>query len=128
MGIGGKLKQSTEHLEKFRVRQGRLASDPSSGMNGAFIIRVEGYPVLRVIASDQKGWEHVSVSLFRGQGCPTWEQMCFAKDLFWEPEETVIQYHPPESKYVNNHKFTLHLWKPVGVELPSPPGWMVGIK
>jgi len=22
----------------------------------------------------------------------------------------------------------LHLWRPVGVEMPSPPTWMVGVK
>lgn len=63
-------------------------------------------------------WEHVSVS---ASTVPTWGEMCWVKSLFWEPEEVVIQYHPPESQYVNVHGRVLHLWKPVGVVLPMPP-------
>ncbi len=63
-------------------------------------------------------WEHVSVSL--KQRCPTWDEMCFVKDLFWADDEVVIQYHPAKSNYVNDFKTCLHLWKPIGVELPTP--------
>ena len=37
---------------------------------------------IAVIASWGGGWEHVSVSLARR--CPTWEEMCMVKDIFWE--------------------------------------------
>jgi hypothetical protein len=47
--------------------------------------------------------------------------MCFVKDLFWREDECVIQYHPPKSEYVNLHPYTLHLWRPVNIELPLPP-------
>jgi hypothetical protein len=40
----------------------------------------------------------------------------------------VIQYHPPESEYVNNHPNCLHLWRPTGCALPMPPSIMVGVK
>lgn len=50
------------------------------------------------------------------------------KDIFWGPEETVIQYHPPKSEYVNNHPSVLHLWRPTGVDLPLPPSILTGIK
>jgi hypothetical protein len=53
--------------------------------------------------------------------------MCFVKSLFWEPEDVVVQYHPAESKYVNNHNFCLHLWRWKG-EMPSPPMDLIGIK
>lgn len=43
------------------------------------------------------------------------------KDVFWNPDEWVIQFHPSEAEYVNVHERVLHLWKPVGVELPKPP-------
>ena len=100
-------------------------SSEADGMNGMFHIRC-GKEILRCMVSDGGGWEHVSVSLeYR---CPTWDEMCFVKDIFWEPEECVIQYHPPASEYVNNHQFALHLWKPVGVSIPTPPSIMVGIK
>ena len=63
-------------------------------------------------------WEHVSVS---AATVPTWAEMCWVKALFWGPEEAVVQYHPPESSYVNVHQRVLHLWRPVGVEFPMPP-------
>ena len=52
--------------------------------------------------------------------------MNFAKGLFWEPDEVVIQYHPARSDYVNFHQYCLHMWKPQGVELPTPPAILVG--
>lgn len=54
--------------------------------------------------------------------------MCFVKDTFWDKKDTVIQFHPPEKEYVNMHKFCLHLWKPIGKEIPMPPSIFVGLK
>lgn len=71
-------------------------------------------------------WEHVSVSL--PSRSPTWEEMCLIKNLFWGEDETVIQYHPPKSEYVNNHQYCLHLWKPIGKTIETPPSILVGIK
>lgn len=79
---------------------------------------------LFVIASWGLGWDHVSVS--RSGRCPDWEEMCRVKDAFFEPEECVIQFHPPKSRYVNMHPFCLHLWRPQNVELPMPDPLMVG--
>lgn len=79
-----------------------------------------------VVWSRGCGWDHVSVS-FKDR-CPTWEEMCVVKDIFFEPEECCVEYHPPQSEYVNNHPFCLHIWKPQDQEIPSPPAWMVGIK
>ena len=77
-----------------------------------------------MIASEEMGWEHVSVS--RSDRSPTWEEMCQVKDLFWDDTDCVIQYHPPKSDYVNNHPYCLHLWRPIGIELPRPPSFFVG--
>ena len=75
---------------------------------------------------------HVSVSVrdgrFAADRTPTWEEMAWVKDLCWEPEECVIQFHPPKSDYVNHHAGVLHLWKPVGIEIPRPPSITVGPK
>lgn len=46
-----------------------------------------------VVWSFGGGWEHVSVSF--ASRCPTWDEMCEVKDIFWTPEECVVQYHPP---------------------------------
>ena len=113
--------------EEFRVTTGALASTKSEGNNGAFMVRsLKLKRPLFVIASDGMGWEHVSVSL--PDRVPTWKEMCFIKGLFWGPNDCVIQYHPPESEYVNNHQHCLHLWRPVDQEIPMPPSIMVGIK
>ena len=75
------------------------------------------------------GWEHCSVSITdRYERCPDWEQMCFIKDTFWNENECCVQYHPAKKDYVNNHKYCLHIWKPIEQELPMPPSIMVGIK
>ena len=82
---------------------------------------------LRVIFSDGEGWEHVSVST--PTRTPNWAEMCFVKSLFWDDDDTVIQFHPPKSEYVNNHAFCLHLWRPNnGAVIPLPPSILVGFK
>ena len=66
-----------------------------------------------------KLWEHVSVSL--PNRTPNWREMSFIKDLFWHGEETVLQFHPKESEYVDIHPNCLHLSKKDGVEHELPP-------
>lgn len=111
--------------ERFRVRSGPAASDPSFGCNGVFIFRAApGRGLLRVIASDGEGWEHVSVS--NPARCPTWDEMCWIKSQFWDDEDCVLQFHPPRAEYVNVHPYCLHLWRPVVEAVARPPAWMVG--
>lgn len=112
---------------KYRVRSGPLASSPDDGNNGGFFVPYALGPraPLKVIASDGCGWEHVSVSL--PDRCPTWDEMCAIKALFWDAEDAVMQLHPPRSTWVNNHPYCLHLWRPVEGAIPLPPQFMVGI-
>jgi hypothetical protein len=78
-------------------------------------------------------WEHVSVHAWRGVGknaqlcTPTWKEMAFVKDLFWDGEDVVMQLHPKRSEYVNNHPHVLHLWRPLDAEIPTPPAIFVGV-
>lgn len=114
--------------ERYRVLVGKLASNRDYGNNGVFVINFKKYSSskvlnVRVIASDGDGWEHVSVSI-KGR-IPPWDLMCAVKNLFWDKEDCVVQYHPPESEYVNDHPFVLHLWRPIGKEFPRPPKYMV---
>ena len=60
---------------------------------------------------NEEGWEHVSIELC-ARRLPTWEEMAFIKDLFWDDEEEVVQIHPKKSEYVNITE-ALHLWRPV---------------
>jgi len=112
--------------EQFRIRKGPRATTEKIGNNGAFLVDVrtaKRIAPLRIIASDGKGWEHVSISL--ENKCPSWQDMCIIKNLFWDEEDCVIQYHPPRSEYVNNNEFCLHLWRKSGYEFPLPPSIMV---
>ena len=110
--------------EQFRVKTGPLRSTVEHGNNGAFRITSLKFPrAINTIASDGLEFEHVSVSVFNR--CPTWQEMCFIKDLFWDPEDCCLQYHPPKSEYVNDHDFTLHIWRPIVVEIPRPHKIMV---
>lgn len=72
------------------------------------------------------GWEHAAVS-GRNHKIPEWEIMCRVKDIFWDEEECCIEFHPRKSQYVNNDE-CLHIWKPIGVELPEPDTILVGIQ
>lgn len=108
--------------EKFRIKTGPKRTTRQDGNNGAFFVLERA---LYVIASDGEGWEHVSVST--PSRCPTWYDMCFIKDLFWDDEDLVIQYHPAKADYVNIHPFCLHLWRKAGSNdfCETPPSILV---
>jgi len=112
------------------VESRRVAGDHGSGPYGMFrLTHPETGRSLHVVASDGRDWdecglagppwEHVSVS--PAYGCPLWAEMCWVKDLFFGPDEWVVQYHPAAKDYVNIHPRVLHLWRPVGVDFPIPP-------
>lgn len=107
--------------ERYRVRSGELASCFLDGNNGLFRIGQ-----MTIIASDGEGWEHVSVSFVNR--CPTWEEMCAVKNVFWPVEDAVVQFHPAKADYVNHHPYCLHMWRPTDGGFPVPPAWMVGPK
>lgn len=113
--------------EVFRVTSGPMGTDSRYGRNGVFFVKLHPHD-LRVICSDGGGWEHVSVSVNGESRCPTWEEMCLVKSLFWDEEDCVVQYHPPKSEYVNCHPYVLHLWRPMDFNIPTPPSFMVGPK
>ncbi|MEN6630009.1 MAG: hypothetical protein ABFC42_10215 [Sulfuricella sp.] len=111
---------------KYRIRTGLAGSDDSIGNAGAFEVKLKHGQIVFVIASDGMGWEHVSVS--RRDRCPTWDEMCQVKAIFWDDEDCVVQFHPPRSEYVNNHPNCLRLWRQVGAEFPLPDSILVGLK
>ena len=71
------------------------------------------------LEEDDNGWEHVSVSPLDIDVLPSWNDMCFVKDMFWEDEEEVLQIHPKKSEYVNVMPNCLHLLRPKGFEFPG---------
>lgn len=106
-------------------------SPDSYGNCGAFLLPLDGAKTgfyYFALAADGEGWEHVSVSVIGQSRCPLWEEMCYIKSLFWDEEEAVMQLHPPRSQWVNNSPFCLHLWRPIGIQVPLPPSILVGLK
>jgi len=125
--------------ESSRVHDGPMGTLPNAGPYGAFSVPSPepGWRLL-IIATDgaddavpdARGWEHVSVHAINGKRsrCPSWKEMCLVKDLFWDPEDVVMQLHPRRSEYVNNHPNVLHLWRPTHVDIPTPPSLLVGVQ
>jgi len=123
------IEKTYESLERCRIVEGPLASLPDSGLNGCFSVPGPRGDRLIIVASNAwdwdeaklplPKWEHVSVHV-RGR-TPSWAEMDFVKNMFWRDDEWVVQFHPAIADHVNLHEHTLHLWKPVGVEIPTPP-------
>lgn len=119
--------------EKFRETTGVLATTKDMGNNGCFKVphpKIDGY-YFSCLSSSGNGWEHVSVVIASNrrkvERCPTWEEMCFIKELFWEDTEPVVQIHPPKAHHVNNHAYCLHMWRSTDKEMPLPSPYMVGM-
>ena len=100
---------------------------PQDWRFGAYQVSGPSGRSLGIISSADYGWEHVSVGLVGERSkTPNWDEMCFVKSLFWDDEECVMQFHPPKSVYINLHPGVLHLWKPTGKNIETPPRWMIG--
>ena len=110
--------------DDYRIRQ-----QGGEGNHGAFKIPLSGRSTAFVISSDGEGWEHVSVHVItqNKSRTPTWSEMCVIKNIFWDEEDCVVQYHPPKSEYVDNHPHCLHLWRPIDQEIVRPPKILVGV-
>lgn len=85
------------------------------------IVRLKGRKFSVIFGYEEGKFEHVSISAFNPKILPTWEQMCELKDIFFYPEEMVVQIHPRESEYIHgvgvdgdNLKNVLHLWRAIG--------------
>ena len=94
--------------------------------NGKLKIDKAPDKVLHFIFSWGCGFEHLSVST--PVRCPTWDEMCKMKDIFWRDDEVCMQLHPKKEDYVNNMQYCLHIWKPIDKEIPTPPNVMVGFR
>ena len=126
-------------LEEIRQTRNLFieAEAPNDGMGGHYYDSISGKN-LNFIFSYQMGWEHLSVSM--PSRTPTWDMMCRMKDIFWNDDETCVEYHPAKNQYVNNHPHCLHIWRPVNNDqffnepeskeelLPVPPHLLVGFR
>ena len=106
--------RSFEEIRKDRRFQGKeKGADGGSGW-----VTIRGKTIF-VVYSNGGGWDHVSASM--ANRCPTWDEMCLIKDVFFREDECCIEYHPQKKDYVNKHPYCLHIWKPQNAELPTPP-------
>lgn len=114
------MRSDLSTAEPYRLRGTGPYSTDTGMPYGSFYVPFR--TVTLVILADDgatSGWEHVSVSL--PNRCPNWEEMCHVKALFWNDEESVMQFHPRRSEYVNNHPHCLHMWRERGLEPELPP-------
>jgi hypothetical protein len=113
------LSSLREHMIKHPV----LGWGDSDG--GAFAVYSKTDPstLLRIIASNGGGWDHVSVST--DHRCPTWDEMSQVHRMFFLPTEVALQLHVPEDKHINLHNYTLHLWRNQRQAIELPPSAMV---
>lgn len=126
------MKSSLSHLDRWRIQEPH-PSEPGS-TSGVFQIphpdkkeRERLHTYFNIISTSGGGWDHVSIHVRyikdakRMMRCPTWAEMCAIKEAFFNDDEAVVQFHPAKADYVNDHPCVLHLWKPVGIEIPKPP-------
>lgn len=107
-------------VESYRKTHPLFGESRKGDDYGYFEIPFQSNTLFVIVASGvQSGWDHVSVSL--KNRCPNWQEMCHVKNAFWSPDECVIQFHPPQKDYVNNHPYVLHLWKCLAQDFPLPP-------
>ena len=112
-----------EDIKKNRYLQ--IKAEGHDGFGGTYYDK-KSRCYLNFIMSWGAGWEHCSVSM--PTRCPSWEQMCVMKELFWKDDEWCVEYHPAKEDYISNHPYCLHIWRPVKENIPTPPSIMVGLK
>lgn len=110
------MKSQKEILQLPRLQVELTGHDGGAGM--IYLNGIRQKPA-SIVWSFGGGWDHVSIAF--PNRCPTWEEMCKVKDLFFYDDETVIQFHPKKSEYVNKHPYCLHLWRKQGEDAELPP-------
>jgi hypothetical protein len=111
-------------LDAARVVHPVAGESPAGEMYGFFVF--DAKDAIAVMSSGEadndptvyaSDWEHISVA--RANRIPSWDDMKRMKELFWDDDECVVQFHPPKADYVNIQPYVLHIWKPpYALELP----------
>lgn len=118
------MKTVNEFLDSKHIYSDRLEFS-DDGIKG--FINIERVD-MTFVASWGGGWDHVSVAPLKKNITPSWDMMCKVKDIFFKPDEAVIQIHPPKDEYVNNMPNCLHLWRANDKTMLLPPSFMVGLR
>lgn len=119
---------TTERAEKYRKKHPAHLVHKKGDLYGWFEIPTKNCgPILRCLVSqgfEAYEFDHVSVSL--AHRCPTWEEMCMVKDIFFDEKDCVVQFHVPKSDHVNCMPYCLHLWRWTKGNFPRPNALEVG--
>ena len=113
-------------VERCRLKDGRMGTRRGDTFGFFSLHHPRTMAKIKAMVGDGLGWDHVSVSIAGEERCPTWEEMCWVKDQFFEPSEAVMQIHPRIEDYVDYHPYCLHLWRPQDEFIPLPDPEMVG--
>ena len=101
-----------------------LVEMAKTGDGNVYVIPVHPRRAFLVGSDITLDWEHVLVTAIDPRdgsvSMATWDEMCLVKEIFWDKEDMVMQLHPPQSEYVNDNPYTLHLWRPVKEVIPNP--------
>lgn len=109
-------------LERQRILTGAFKSTPMDGFCGAFVLFLDNMEVL-AMGDIAQGWEHVAVSIRNRP--PNAREMRTVRNIFWPPEEMVLQFYLSELDYANYHPNCQHLWRPANDIFPRPPAELV---
>ena len=96
---------------KVIIEKGKLWNVTNIGNARGGFIKLPDSGTASVLWDRDGDYEHVSVSPMHKFRTPTWDDMCFLKDIFFEDEEECYQIHPAKSQYVNLMDNCLHIWR-----------------
>lgn len=94
--------------------------------SGSFLYPMENDKNAFIISTkDRRGWNHVSIHLQNDLGecitkVPSHEDMQVIRNLFFNSEDLVQEFHPEKKDYINNHSYTLHLWESTEEKVEKP--------
>ena len=114
--------RNLNELNEYRLDATIQFGWSGDGTCGAFVLETPT-ATLRVIASTEDDWDHVSVSC--EDRIPSWTDMEYIKRRFFKDDETAMQLHVPPQDHINCHPNCLHLWRPQKESIPRPPKWMI---
>lgn len=101
----------------------RIYGETGNDFGGIFEVKYQKVRTLNVIASNNDGWDHVSVSYSLRP--PSWSEMEYIKRMFFYDHEVAMQLHVSTKDHINIHHNVLHIWRPHNIEIPLPPKIMV---
>jgi hypothetical protein len=104
-------------IEEARITHGRQATAPGSGLVGWYQIRTDYHKVYAVNFSVTPMWERLTIMSLTGAEPPKQPDVQWLRDRFFEPTDTVIEFHNPIRAQTKNSRI---LWRWTGTPLPEP--------